>query len=226
MSVLTSKFALPDTNQGTHISYLLLLLLSVFIAASDFLLFLPFHFDLPQLLHAGAVLITLAFWALKLKITITLINRFINSTAYLVLFAIWSYQLHLNENPNLVLLTGLMLVNIWMSIQGKYQSWLTIVVSISTMVLIQIFTQISTETFTVYCLLLMLSIMTGSYSLQLGSGSSSPVTARDNREELLTEPLAFESEPNRTAKRPGDTAAPLTVQTIETEPRPAHAAWA
>ena len=97
MSVLSLLSSRQDADSALHASYFLLLLLAVFIAACDFLIFLPFQFGVPQLLHVVSILLPLIFWGLRLKVDRPLVQKIIPVVVFLLMFSIWSYQLYLNR---------------------------------------------------------------------------------------------------------------------------------
>ena len=93
MSLFSKIFARQDVQRSPHAGYFLLFLLTVFIAACDFLVFLPFKFGLPQFLHFTAIVLPLVSWALLLKFSRPVAQKIVPVVVFLLLFALWSYQI-------------------------------------------------------------------------------------------------------------------------------------
>jgi diguanylate cyclase (GGDEF)-like protein len=157
-----------DVDRSPHASFSLLVLLTLFVAASDFLIFLPFQFGLQQLLHLVAIVLPLLFWGLLLKFHNRLLQKIIPIIVFLLLFALWSWQLYLNTPINLLFIAGLMLLLIWQSVQSRFQFWLSLVTSLTMLVLLQLFSSLSLTVFSVYVLLLVAASAMGWFALTYG----------------------------------------------------------
>jgi len=217
MSVFSQLGLTLDTERSPHASFSLLFLLSLFIAACDFLIFLPFKLGLQQLLHVLAILLPLIFWGLLLKFHHRLLQKIIPISVFLLLFALWSYQLYLNPPINLVFIAGLMLLLIWQGVQGRYQLWFSMLAALVMLVLLQLFAKLSVQVFIVYVLLLMAACAISWFAFSHGRPS---VPARQPLAKSDYIPESVNVEHEATVQPVTDLEADIAMVHVDTESAP------
>lgn len=113
--------------QSSFLSYGLLLLISISITISDFLLFVPFQFGIYQFIHIAALIFPAAMLFLNQQVDSSLIKKTLPSLTFSIMFALWSTLLFIEIGfTNLIPVIGLILLMAWHSQHNRYAHWLSL----------------------------------------------------------------------------------------------------
>ena len=195
MSAIPKLLVANKLSDLPHTAYLLLFVLAVVIAVCDFLLFIAFEPGLQQALHIASILLPLLFWLAFSKIHVAIIKRFIPTLCFISLFSIWSYQLFLRPEINLVFIAGLIMLGMWNVTQSKFQLWVTLSAAATLLILLQLFTTIETAHFVAYALLLLSSVAINWYvGRYMHAMPASSRTESMSSADYLPETIDFQNE--------------------------------
>lgn len=192
MSAVSRLFGVGDRRGMAGGGCLLLVILSVTIAASDFTLFLPLTLSLSALLHAAVVIMSILAMLASPRINKPLARKLFVFAVFALIFAAWGYLLLLNSGINLVLVSGLMLLCIWYGVQGRYQLWLGAAVALTLLVLLGVFSPLPVKALAVYLLLLLAALSVAVYSRSHGGALG--LTQRASERDYLPESVNVELE--------------------------------
>ena len=179
---------------------ILLVLLAVIVAACDLALNISFELGLKQSLHVLVLLTSLLFVAANIYIHFSRLWADIFKTVvFLLVFVVWSYELYLfGSQGNIILVTGLVLLLIWYSIQCRWFIWVAMVSAVTMLVAIKLFAAPANNYFASYTLLMLaalsLSVFVGRYgqvqSVSRKQASPEYIDSTAGLDEEIPQPLS------------------------------------
>ena len=187
-------------QQKSFMPAILLVLLAVIIAACDLALNISFELGLKQTLHVLALLISLLFVAANVYTSFSRLWADIFKTIiFLLIFVLWSYGLYLSgAQGNIIVVTGLVLLLIWYSVQCRWFIWVATVSAVTMLVAIKLFAAPANNYFASYALLMLaalsLSVFVGRYGQvqSVGRRKTSPeyIDSTTELDEEIPQPLS------------------------------------
>lgn len=191
---------LVKPRQKSFLAPSLLLLLVVIVAACDFAINISFELGQKQSLHILVLLTSVIFIAANFYLHFTRLWSDIFKTGiFLLVFTLWSYELFLfGSQGNTVIVTGLVLVLIWYSVQCRWFIWVALASVIVMLVCLKLFAAPANNFYTSYVLLMLAALALSvfierSNQLQPASLKPSPsdyIESTESLDEEIPEPLA------------------------------------
>ncbi|TNF34507.1 MAG: GAF domain-containing protein, partial [Gammaproteobacteria bacterium] len=190
---------MPDTNIANHpqkslFSSLLLLLLTLVITISDFSIGLALEFTLKQTLHVIVILVAVVAVAAHRYIHFSRPwSDVFTTTVYLLVFSLWSYELYLlQEQGNIIVVAGLVMVSIWYGVQTRWFIWVSLTSTIVLLVVLKLLTAVNMNYFAAYVLFLMAGLALSVFVQHFGQ--SQRTALRKSSPEFIESSAVFEEE--------------------------------
>lgn len=171
------------TIQSSLIRYGSLLLISISIAVSDFLLFVPFTLGIYQIIHIAALIVPAAILFLDQQTQSSLIQKILPSLTFFVMFTLWSTLLFIEIGfTNLIPMLGLILLMAWHSQHNPYAHWLSLTAVIVLIGMLKLLSNTPVITLLAFSLLALSPIVFFRLnpSRSLAKAASSPATSADD----------------------------------------------
>ncbi len=174
---------LLKTSPTSVAPFIVLLLLTISIAISDFTLFLPLEADIKQYIHIVAIGVAIAFLFLSKLSQSILLNKVYSSLVFVFLFSMYAYAQFLDVSSiNYFSITALFMLLFWHGVHSDKAHWVSLFVVIVSLVVFKVYSNIELKIIIIYLLLFLTSISLA-WAGWAGSDNVLSASNTDNKKE-------------------------------------------